>query len=149
MQTFLPYADYELSALCLNNEHLDNQRIEAKRILDILIRNVMKNNSPVVLMWKDYEEALKLYFNVVQSEWLSRGYKSFISKENFNQHKLIMPKWFGDKRLHLSHQSNLLRIDFKYYSKLGWEVGKDLDYYWPPKSDNQRTRLHKRKNIER
>lgn len=141
MQTFLPYSDYELSAMCLDRQRLGKQRLETKGILNILEGKAKKNkygnvawsNHPAVLMWKGYEEALRLYFNVIRREWISRGYVNTMRKEPFNQYKLIMPPWWGDERFHLSHQSNLLRKDFNHYSKFGWEVGPDLDYFWPTK----------------
>ena len=139
MQTFMPYSDFELSAMCLDWQRLGKQRSEAQSILNIITGKAKKNkygkvswsNHPAVLMWKGYEEALRLYFNVILREWKSRGYKNTMVPEPFDERRLIVPKWFGDERFHLSHQSNLLRKNFQYYSKFGWKVDPEMEYFWP------------------
>ena len=41
--------------------------------------------------------------------------------------------WFGDKRVHASHRSNLLRKDSEFYGKYNWKESSDLPYFWPVK----------------
>lgn len=39
--------------------------------------------------------------------------------------------WLGNEFFHESHQSNLLRKDYAYYSQFNWNVPDDLPYIWP------------------
>jgi len=41
------------------------------------------------------------------------------------------PWWLGDPRLHLSHQSNLIRKAPWAYAHLWPTVDRGLDYWWP------------------
>ena len=73
MQTFLPYADFSKTAKCLDYKRLGKQRVEAKQILNILLdRTETKGwrNHPAVLMWVGYENALKIYYNMILDEWI-------------------------------------------------------------------------------
>ena len=62
-------------------------------------------------------------------EWLNRGYRNTMEWVIL-PNSIEMPHWLGDDRVHSSHRSNLLRKDFKFYSKYEWEESPDLDYYW-------------------
>ncbi|MFH1326611.1 MAG: pyrimidine dimer DNA glycosylase/endonuclease V [archaeon] len=87
-------------------------------------------NHPVVKMWEGHTNALKFYFNKSLEEWISPGYKNNMVFENI-QGKIIFPKWFGNRKFHSSHKSNLLRKDKKYYSKFKWKESSDLPFVWP------------------
>lgn len=132
MQTFLPYADFEKSAQCLDYRRLGKQRVEARQILNTLLHGGSWQKHPAVLMWKDYKDALAVYSNVMICEWIRRGYVNnmkIISIENLCSY----PLWFGDERLHASHRSNLLRKYPEYYSQYNWPESNDLPYFWPTK----------------
>ena len=135
IQTFLPYADFQKSAECLDYKRLGKQRVEAKQIIDLLMRKdlgediskVAWGNHPAVKMWEGYLSALIEYHNVIIKEWIKRGYK--------NNMKLIgcpaivkYPSWFGRKDFHNAHKSNLLRKDREFYSKYKWKVKDNLKY---------------------
>jgi len=45
--------------------------------------------------------------------------------------KLKMPPWMGNEKFHISHMSNLLRKNYKFYKKYKWNVSKDIPYVWP------------------
>jgi hypothetical protein len=45
--------------------------------------------------------------------------------------KIIYPLWFGKRKFHRAHKSNLLRKDRKYYLKYFWFVPNNLPYVWP------------------
>jgi len=83
-------------------------------------------------MWKGNSNFLKLYFNESLKEWIKRGYKNNMEFEKING-KILMPKWFGNKKFHASHRSNLLRKDKKYYSKFKWKEKENMPYVWPDK----------------
>lgn len=137
MNTFLPYADFRMSAACLDYKRCGKQRAEAKQILNIVSGNRTTGgwiNHPAVLMWKGYPDALRLYLKCFIEEWISRGYNNYMEIPiiDLEEEKAIeMPHWLGDERLHASHRSNLLRKDPEYYAQFGWTEGPSLGYYWP------------------
>jgi len=134
MQTFLPYADFEKTALVLDDKRLGKQRSEAKIILNILLGKAKSDawkNHPAVLMWKGHEGALVDYGIAICKEWRKRGYRDnllpWFQKFKFDSKR---PSWLGDKDFHKCHQSNLLRKDFEHYSKY-FKIRDDLNYIWP------------------
>lgn len=133
MQTFLPYPNFVKSAICLDWKRLGKQRVEAYQILNIINDSSYQgswSHHPAILMWIGYDEALKLYFNIISTEWVNRGYNHNMSFFKINYDLLNMPYWLGDWRLHLSHQSNLLRKNNSWYSQF-FDGPNDWPYYWP------------------
>jgi len=137
MQTFLPYSSYTKSAQCLDFRRLGKQRVEGYQILRTLcgLSNGWKNH-PAVKMWAGYEQSLLDYTLAMIVEWKKRGYKDTIHEKlktlPISEHTYRDPPWLGDKKLHQSHQSNLLRKNKEYYSKFfGTEITDNLPYYWP------------------
>lgn len=133
MQTFLPYPNMKKSLKVLDSRRLGKQRVEAYQILNILLKRTDKKgwrNHPAVKMWKGYENALKLYLNKAIKLWISKGYKNNMKLEIING-KIILPSWFGNKKFHASHRSNLLRKDKEFYSKFNWKEKNNLPYIWP------------------
>lgn len=79
MQTFLPYPDFERSARCLDTRRLGEQRIEANQILRTLeqldgFQRRGWRDHPAIRMWQGYEDALRLYINVMMNEWTRRSF---------------------------------------------------------------------------
>lgn len=138
MQTFLPYPDFAESAKSLDPRRLGKQRIESKTIIDTLLGRPTKSGKsrrgwlrhPAVLMWSGYEEALKLYYNVIVEEWIDRGYNNNMPLEIVDPDKILMPPWFGNPAVHAAHRSNLLRKDPIFYGKFGWSEPDNLPYVW-------------------
>jgi hypothetical protein len=133
MQTFLPYADFDLSAKSLDYKRLGKQRIEARQIYQIISENRTEGgwvNHPAVKMWKQYPDALASYYDAVVLEWIRRGYRNSMTllrapiPEDY-------PPFIGDVDFHNSHRSNLLRKDFEYYSQFAWDIPDNLPYIWP------------------
>jgi len=132
MQTFLPYADFEKSAKCLDYRRLGKQRVEAMQIYKIVSGKRTIGgwiNHPAVNMWRGFSNLLAYYYNDILDEWIKRGYK--------NNMEYIMcppsitePLWMGDKDFHDSHKSNLLRKDPDFYGQYMWNVPNNLDYVW-------------------
>jgi hypothetical protein len=135
MQTFLPYADFKQSAIVLDYKRLGKQRVETLQILNA-IDGLSKGwvNHPATNLWRGYETALAYYGMQICQEWIERGYKDSLLPrftERFLEGELELPPIIGDSRLHLSHQSNLIRKDPNFYvPKFGVEVPNDLPYYW-------------------
>jgi hypothetical protein len=140
MQTFLPYPDFKKTAAVLDRKRLGKQRVEAYQILRIL-RNEQKTNAwknhPAVLMWKSHEKVLANYGEAICSEWIRRGYKDTLKQyfedtyTSYLDSEWVLPKFLGNTKFHKSHQSNLLRKDFQYYSKYFKNIPTDLPYVWP------------------
>ena len=130
MQTFLPYADFKDSARCLDNKRLGKQRVEALQILKgIYIPDYGWRHHPCVKMWKDYPHALQIYMNACIDEWVDRGFKNTMAKAKIDSFTEL-PPWIGNKLLHDTHKSNLLRKDINFYVQYNWSVPMDLQYYW-------------------
>lgn len=153
MNTFLPYPLYSDSAKCLDNRRLGKQRVEVLQILNVLLGGKTGwQNHPAVRQWKGFEKQLAIYGLYICNEWIKRGFRdtcfekirAFIPEYQFKEDNYIdygcsnlalypMPKWLGDRRLHSSHRSNLLRKDPAWYGKFGWTESSDLPYWWPNK----------------
>lgn len=132
MQTFLPYPNIRKSIFVLDNKRLGKQRVEAFQILNILLKRTNTKgwkNHPAVKMWKGHSNALKLYLNEAINEWVKRGFNNNMKKE-IVRGKIVFPIWFGNKKFHASHRSNLLRKDKKHYSQFNWKESENLPYLW-------------------
>jgi hypothetical protein len=137
MQTFLPYHSFAESARVLDYRRLGKQRVEVKQILNALDgKSKGWTNHPATNMWRGYEAALALYGVKVCQEWIDRGYKDSLLpefQERFirDHESFDNPQWLGDARLHLSHQSNLIRKDPLFYVPVfGDDIPNDMPYFW-------------------
>ena len=135
MNTFLPYADFQRSAACLDNKRLGNQR---KETLQLLRGNWF--NHPASKMWRGYNDALAIYGLYICQEWMNRDFKdthfekiaAFLpSVSNWMELEIVYPSWFGQESFHAAHRSNLLRKDYDYYKQFGWKENEFLPYIWP------------------
>lgn len=153
MQTFLPYPNFEASAFVLDNKRLGKQRVEAWQILrTIRAGDSAKGwkNHPAVNMWRGHEIALCAYGIAMCNEWIKRGFTDnlkaefvkamleyepviFVGAGVIDIQKLYNPSWVGDERLHLSHQSNLIRKDYEYYKLQFPNAPEGLAYFWVSK----------------
>lgn len=137
MQTFLPFSDIKESLKVLDNKRLGKQRVEAYQIISAITGRPKKDgtpykgwlNHPCSIMWKDYVPMLKLYYNSCIDEWINRGFKNTMVKEEIYEN-IVYPIWFGDKKFHNSHKSNLLKKDQNFYSKYKWDVDPTKPYVW-------------------
>jgi len=130
MQTFLPYDSFKKSLECLDYKRLGKQRVEARQIYDTLKgKSKGWRNHPMVKMWKGYENALALYHNIAIDTWKERGYNNNMKKLPIRG-AIVYPHWFGNKKFHASHRSNLLRKKPEFYSRYGWEEPSNLPYVW-------------------
>lgn len=133
MQTFLPYPDFEKSVQVLDSKRLGKQRVEAFQILNIILNRTKKigwKNHPAVKMWKNNPNALKQYFNEALNEWISRGFKNTMNFEK-TRGRIKLPIWFGNKKFHAAHRSNLLRKNKIHYSQFKWKENPNMPYFWP------------------
>ena len=136
MQTFLPYQSFVKSLQCLDNKRLGKQRVEAMQILNVLEgKTEAWKNHPAVKMWKGYEYQLSWYHDIAIAEWINRGFKNNMKYRrahlsDYPNNTYNKPHWLTDEFCE-SHQSNLLRKDYLYYSQYGWTVTNNLSYIWP------------------
>ena len=129
MQTFLPYKNFEQSASVLDWKRLGKQRVEGMQIVNAIEKQTGWRHHPVVHMWTPYVKALKLYTNVIILEWIERGYNN--NMEIYDIYGTPnMPHWLGNESFHSSHQANLLRKDYEYYSQFEWSENPENPYVW-------------------
>lgn len=140
MQTFLPYANFERSAKCLDMKRLGKQRVECYTILRVLRGDFEAwRNHPAVKMWGGYQNALVHYGVLICHEWQKRGYKdqmeSRIAAFNLGGTPLQFPRWFGWVKFHRSHQIMLWIKDPTHYEQFGFrpEPYERRSYIWPTK----------------
>jgi hypothetical protein len=136
MQTFLPYADFNLTASVLDYRRLGKQRVEVLQIARTLLS--MSHgwvNHPAVKQWYGYELLLIEYGQTMCREWKNRGYVDNLwerlesMKPGLKQ--TAYPWWLGHEQYHASHRSNLLRKNFLFYQKYCWQEPPNIAYYWP------------------
>jgi len=131
VQTFLPLSNFREIAKVLDYRRLGKQRVEAWQILKAL-RGESKGwtNHPAVKMWAGYEPALNSYGREMCLEWIERGYKDTMLERFVLVEPVLLPPWIGDDRLHVSHQSNLIRKYPEHYTEHFPDVADDLPYFW-------------------
>lgn len=137
MQTFLPYPSITKSLQVLDDKRLGKQRVETYQIISAITGRPKLDgtpykgwlNHPCSVMWRNYVPLLKEYLNASIDEWVSRGFKNTMDKEDVDI-VLDYPPWFGNEKFHDSHKSNLLKKDFEFYSQYRWNVDPSDPYVW-------------------
>jgi hypothetical protein len=142
MQTFLPYADAQRSALVLDAARLGKQRSETMIIWKTLTGAYAKEgkkgwpNHPATRMWEGHTDFLARYGLAMCAEWNRRGFADggtlawFADRVNWTVEE-TRPPWWGDADFHRSHRSNLLRKLPTYYRTYWSNERDDLPYVWP------------------
>lgn len=125
MQVFLPFFDFRLVALCLDNKRLNKQLVEAYQIITKRLSYTHMRH-PAVLLWEPYLGTLADYAAVLCEEYHNRFHKihkvaEFLASNKFeNQNQTC---WFlnenseDGKLILLSHRVNLLRKNYSHYSQ--------------------------------
>lgn len=135
MQTFLPYADFTKSAVCLDMRRLSKQRVEAKQIwLALNDPTYGWQNHPAVKMWRGHKDALAHYGVAICTEWRKRGYNDTLLPWFQLRAWILDPCYYPQWRtleFCRSHQSNLVRKDAVHYRAYFPDVPDDLPYIWP------------------
>lgn len=148
MQTFLPFADFEMSARSLDTKRLGKQRVECIQVVRGLVRpGYGWRHHPAVKMWRGHEEALGRYGLTCCDVWLERGFVdtcaatiaadlaaagvTMLRSQADLAAAGALPPWLGDEDFHRSHRSSLLRKDPDSYRDRFPDVPDDLDYVWP------------------
>lgn len=105
MQTFLPYSDITESMRVLDNKRLGKQRVETYQIISAITGRLKLDgtpykgwiNHPCSVMWRNHVPLLKMYLNASIDEWVSRGFKNTMDREDIDD-SVTYPEWWGDKK---------------------------------------------------
>lgn len=120
VNVFIPLSDPIDIAKVLDDKRLGKQQVEAKQIITIITgeaKSLAWSNHPVVLMWKDYAEELKYYYDCIVLEWIRRGYVNNMPIYGTDKTPCKMPWFMYCKPVLLSHQASLLRKNYNHYRK--------------------------------
>ncbi|NBS68470.1 cytoplasmic protein [bacterium] len=138
MQTFLPHADFELSARALDKRRLGNQRNEAWVLLRASTGEIKGwSQHPASKMWVGHAHALARYGIAMCQEFTRRGCADTVCArfEEWLQNTTLPdkgdPPWLGSQAFHTAHQSNLVAKDPEYYGALWPNAPRGLPYVWP------------------
>lgn len=161
MQVFVPYTTYIQSVACLDNARLNKQILEATQLLDIMFDIPTKTgkprtgwlNHPALIAWKNNPGALIEYTQIAISEAALRGFNTAVAVAKVNSYPSAdktRPVWWGDEKVHKSHQARLLQKGFEaklkghknadaiidWYRSQNFAVMNDsilmaIDYSWP------------------
>ncbi|MGY3553537.1 MSMEG_6728 family protein [Williamsia sp. R60] len=145
MQTFLPYPDFARSAAVLDVPRLGKQRVETLQILRALeLFDYGWGNHPAVQMWRGHTPALVCYGLTFVEVWTAGGRADTTAGKIAEfapevvgrpQSELVadglMPPWWDDERLYLSHRAALVRKDPEFYVPVFGEMDGDMPYFWP------------------
>lgn len=150
MQTFVPYPNLRLSATALDSKRLNKQLLEGRQIYGILSAGKTTGawvNHPAVKMWRSYDNGLYAYLYEIKEECVRRGIQTKKNWEaieemhewNWNRGgNVVMPPWWRDERVHLSHRQNLYAKDpIAYYhfhesaSQPKSHCCDKCNYFWP------------------
>lgn len=146
VNTFITSESLEECAKNLDNLRLGKQRVECIQLISFIENKDNKGfrNHPILIMWSNNVDALKVYCNFMIREWIKRGFTNTIELYDLDESKIVFykniyneetklteiikpeikddsivfPIWFNWKPLILSHQSSLLKKNFDYYSKI-------------------------------
>lgn len=146
MQTFLPYEDFNESAMVLDKKRLWKQAVEAHQIIDVLEgRKKGWANHPAVKMWDGHVPELKLYFNVflrvakekhhINTQMVRFSEEHFYSRSSGHGigNYMVWPWWLGQEEFHRAMRARLIEKDRDFYlPKFPHDEGyNDGKYWWP------------------
>lgn len=151
VQTFLPDADFALSARSLDLKRLGKQRVECLQVLrGLTVEGYGWRHHPAVHMWRGYEEALGRYSFTCCEVWVESGFGDTCAATIRGELAAIgivsvrtqpaleaagaLPPWLGDQAFHRSHRSALVRKEPAFYRPKFPDVADDLPYVWPTRT---------------
>jgi hypothetical protein len=120
----LPFPHLGASARCFDNAELRRQTALSELVWNRLRRR--SSYSPVTrepslgaseAMWGGYSLFLLTYVNALKAECAARGYKTAPIEPIDNRlSNFVHPTpWFGDERVHFTHQALLLKRNPRFY----------------------------------
>lgn len=151
MQTFVPIPNSMVESLMvLDWRRLGKQRVETYQLMrtNLGITRGWRSH-PAARMWLGHERALSQYGAISCRLWRHMGHRDTLLPHFELWEKELpdtgRPRWWGDARVHISHQSNLLRkartmtdeemvimqMPRDFYDSKFPHVSDDLPYFWP------------------
>lgn len=145
MQTFLPFADFDVSAASLDDRRLGKQRVETLQILRALVYPSYRGwkNHPATRMWRGFTAALVAYGLAVCAEWRRRGGADTVADSLLqfsgggapDVERLWLtgrlPPWLGRRDFHEAHRSVLVEKLPEHYASLFPDAPRGLPCLWP------------------
>ncbi len=141
MMIWLPYESFVQSASAMDSKTLTVQRFDAFRLLKAIQQGTGSNN-PCVQMWRDSPMWLAAYGMAVCREWeiqadrasdLTNVFQDYIGSVIDITERY--PRWLGDSLVHLSHRSNMIRLNPEHYSRQWPGVVEGMPLAWPVEGD--------------
>jgi len=120
----LPFPHLEASARCFDNAELRRQTVLSELVLKRVRHGSSRELGLCECMWLGYSYSLVSYVNVLKRECAARGYSTSPIEEIPDRMKphIHPTPWFGDERVHFSHQAILLRRNPKFYARFTFGV---------------------------
>jgi len=144
MLVILPYANVTDSLRILCNDDLIDQIRQCEIILQILAEpNTDESKLLVHKMWRGYESAVLWHtiqacqeFDLRAPQWQRRTLavtrRSWLRAQKAGWRlPPLMPRWFGYRLVHMSHQSHLIRHRPDTYARHWPDVPLDMPLLWP------------------
>ena len=133
MQTFFTDTNLYISASRLDPKRLNKQILEAWQIIEKLEhRNVTSYmNNPAIVMWRDYTDGLKAYYNAHLWYWNTFYAQEPHSLQSKSVEKVVLPPWWSENDILRSHQAMLYRKDPTYYAQWWYQNTQYAGYTWP------------------
>ncbi len=141
MQTWHPFPDYGTTAAVLHLDQLRIQRSDTLKIMTALMIGRGETGHPATRIWRRYEWSLLEYQYSICLEWLRRDqhdrHNILVQTEDMYYSNIewvepgVSPAWLMDGRLHMSHQSNLIRLRPDHYRSYFDPITDNFEMYWP------------------
>lgn len=158
MQTFLSENTFCECARALDDKRLNNQLLEGRQILKLLVINDSKKawfNHPAVRQWAGYEPLLLSYLEAIRNECAIREIKWTTNWDAIcevyrlynGSHYIKLPYWWSDKRelrkfkrtVKLTHRARLyVKLPEHYWQYKKWTEANipiiccdHCNYFWP------------------
>ncbi len=131
MQTFMPYASFEVTASLLDDVRLRKQIMETSQILDALTLGSGYVHHPMTLAWRGHMDGLRMYGKAILDEYRRRGGTKYIGYDavfKASDPQASMPVWFGNKDFHAGHRGHLFRKDPVKYECFALDAASPLLY---------------------
>lgn len=139
MMIWLPFENFEECARSMDSRTLTIQRFDAWRLLHMLQHGVpagMGQNA-TLRMWRDYPTWVAAYGMAICLEWEKTSDRPSELTQLFRDYLDVIdvtedyPRWLGDSMLHMSHRSNMIKLDPDRYMKLWPGVIEGMPLMWP------------------
>jgi hypothetical protein len=115
--TFLVTSDFAENATILDNLRLGKQRVESFQIIKALEEGTGWKNHPIVKSWSGYVPALKVYYNSIITEWVSRGFKNNMPLYELSPgEEITHPPWIYEKKVQYAMLSQLIQKNSDHYN---------------------------------